>query len=226
MISWRDFFRKRGFPKAPFVEAYQQLFEERIPKETPISELVFTVLDTETTGLDPRRNELISYGSLQIKAGRILVKTVKEYYFKPRQQNKEAVKIHGIVKKDGFIAHEHFVKEFIADIGNTVVVGHHVGFDKAILEKTGRPFGLKKILNPIIDTYVLGVRLEIGKNYNPRMVNGLDYSLDKLCERYQIPLDDRHTAAGDAFLTAQLLLKLLKKADKVGIKTFGDLLGN
>ncbi len=224
-MGWLDFFRKEQLPKTPFVEAYERLFEERIPKERPISELVFTVLDTETTGLNRKHDELVSYGSLQIKNGHILIKTVKEYYLKSTRPNREAVKIHGIVKKDGFMLPGDFVQEVLAEISNTVIVAHHAGFDKAMLEKAGRPFGLEKILNPIIDTSALAIRLEIGKNYNPRMVNGLDYSLDKLCERYQIPLDDRHTAAGDAFLTAQLLLKLLKKAARAGIKTYGDLLG-
>jgi DNA polymerase-3 subunit epsilon len=50
------------------------------------------------------------------------------------------------------------------------------------------------------------------------------YSLDELCIRYGIEMDDRHTAAGDAFLTAQLFLKLLKLAEKKGIRNFKDLL--
>lgn len=66
--------------------------------------------------------------------------------------------------------------------------------------------------------------MEVGKFYNPHAIASQDYSLDKLCERYGISLDDRHTAAGDALLTAQLLIKLLKVADKKGIKTFGDLM--
>ena len=222
-MGWLHSFRKEKVPKAAFVEDYERLFLKKIPIERLISDLVFTVLDTETTGLNSKRDELVSYGSIQIKGGHILIKTVKEYYLKPIKQNKEAVKIHGIVKKDGFMAIEEFVEEVLSLISNTIIVGHHVGFDKAMLEKAGKPFGLKRILNPTIDTYDLAVRLELGKNYNPRMVNGLDYSLDKLCERYKITLDDRHTAAGDAFLTAQLLLKLLRKADKAGIKTYGDL---
>jgi DNA polymerase III subunit epsilon len=65
----------------------------------------------------------------------------------------------------------------------------------------------------------------VGKFYDPRTVVNEAYSLDRLCEKYQIELDDRHTAPGDAFLTAQLLLKLLKLAEKKGIKTFGELIG-
>ena len=223
-MGWLDIFKKQTFQNEAFVASYEALFQEKIPKATPIADLTFTVLDTETTGLNRKTDEIVSYGSIQVRGFRIFVNSVKEYYLNPGKQNKEAIKIHGIIKKDGFISQRGFIERFLDEIGATVLVAHHAGFDKAMLEKAGKPYGLKRILNPTIDTYELAVRLEIGKNYNPRMVNGLDYSLDKLCERYQIPLDDRHTASGDAFLTAQLLLKLLKKADKAGIKTYGDLL--
>lgn len=224
-MGWLDIFKKQAIQQAPFVASYEDLFQEKIARSTPIADLTFTVLDTETTGLNSKADEIVSYGSIQVKGFRVFVNSVKEYYLKPTKQNKEAIKVHGLIKKDGFISPQEFVERFLAEIGTAVIVAHHAGFDKAMLERAGKPFGLKRILNPTIDTYDLAVRLEIGKNYNPRMVNGLDYSLDKLCERYQIPLDDRHTASGDAFLTAQLLLKLLKKADKAGIKTYADLIG-
>jgi DNA polymerase-3 subunit epsilon len=44
--------------------------------------------------------------------------------------------------------------------------------------------------------------------------------------RYEIELDDRHTAPGDALLTALLFLKLLKKGKKKGFKNFKDLMKN
>jgi|SRR5690554_953674 len=224
-MGWFDFFGKKTVEPLAFVLEYENLFKDRIHKDKPLSQLIFHVLDTETTGLNTKTDEIVSYGSIQVKNCRILVNSVKEFYLKPSKENIEAIKIHGIVKAEGFISPRDFAESFLADIGNHILVAHHAGFDKAMLEKAGRPFGLKKILNPTIDTFALAMRLEIGKNYHPRMVNGLDYSLDNLCERYLISLDDRHTASGDAFLTAQLLLKLLKRAEKAGIKTYGDLLG-
>lgn len=223
-MGWLDFFKKEAVEPTPFVLAYENICKEKIQRGKPVSELTFTVLDTETTGLNLKNDEIVSYGAIQVKGYHIMVNTVQEYYLKPENQNKEAVKIHGILRNDGFVSPQIFVQQFLSKIGNTIVVAHHAGFDKAMLEKAGKPFGLKRILNPILDTYDLAVRLEVGKNHNPRLINRQDYSLDKLCERYHIVLDDRHTASGDAFLTAQLLLKLLKRAEKAGIKTYGDLL--
>jgi DNA polymerase III epsilon subunit-like protein len=49
------------------------------------------------------------------------------------------------------------------------------------------------------------------------------HSLDALCERFGITPHDRHTALGDAFLTAQILLRVLKEAGKLGMWNLEDL---
>src|SRR5690554_6185785 len=124
-MAWFGFLKKEVIPPTAFVTEYETLFINKIPKHTPVSELVFTVLDTETTGLNPKTNEIVSYGAIQVKGNRILVKSVKEYYLKPSKQSKEAVKIHGIVKYDGFVAPSFFVEQFLAQLRNTVLVAHH-----------------------------------------------------------------------------------------------------
>lgn len=224
-MGWFDFLKKEKIIPSPFVLDYESLIREKIPKERSISELEFTVLDTETTGLNTRADYIISFGSVKVKGYSIKIKTAKEFFLKFKKKDKEAIKVHEIIKADNVIALEEFVKIFLKEVGNSIVVAHHAGFDVAMLERAGRSFGLKKLQNPILDTFYLAIRLEVGINFNPRLVNRADYSLDSLCDRYHIPLDDRHTAPGDAFLTAQLLVKLLKIAERKGIKTFGDLMG-
>jgi DNA polymerase-3 subunit epsilon len=103
-------------------------------------------------------------------------------------------------------------------------VGHHLGFDLEMLLKTCKPFGVETFPNPCIDTMNLAIRLEQGRNADWHQFKQEEYSLDSLCDRYRIPKDDRHTAAGDAFLTAHLLLKLLVVAKKKGITDFGQLM--
>lgn len=224
-MGWFNFFKKKKIIPSSFVLDYEGLFMEKTQRQQPLSELEFTVLDTETTGLNIKTDFIVSFGAIKVQGYCIKIKTVKEYFLKLKKNDSEAVKVHEIIKAEDFIPLEMFVGKVLKDIGDSILVAHHAGFDVAMLERAGRPFGLKRLQNPVLDTLDLAIRLEMGKHYNPRLVNLPDYSLDRLCERYNIPLDDRHTASGDAFLTAQLLVKLLKIAEGKGITTYGDLMG-
>lgn len=223
-MGWLDFLKRKQTTPYPFVQEYEKLFPAKISKEIFLSKLDFVVLDTETTGLNTRSDFIVSFGSVRVSGYSIKINTVKELYLKPKKLGRETIKIHGLIKSEGPLPLENFMKEVLQEIGNLTLVAHHAGFDKAMLEKAGKPFGLSKLHNSFLDTMELAIRLEIGRNYNPHLVNMEDFSLDSLCKRYHIPLDDRHTASGDAFLTAQLLLKMLKIAERKGIQTFGDLM--
>ena len=147
-----------------------------------------------------------------------------EIYLQTPVKNKEAIQVHEILDTRQGMAIKDFAKEFLAYIKNDVIVGHHIGFDLSMLEKILKPFGLKKLFNPVLDTQYFAMRLEKGLQYDPSMGKPGEYGLDSLCERYGIELNDRHTAAGDSFLTGQLLMKLLKMGEKKGIKDFGALM--
>lgn len=223
-MGWFDFLKKDKVAKAGFVIEYEKLFEKKIPALRPLDQLGFVVLDTETTGLDPKNDHILSFGAIKVKGYRMSVETAKEIYLDAPMRNKEAVQIHEILYYNQVFPQADFVKELLTYVGSDIIVGHHIGFDLLMLEKTLKPFGFKKFHNPSIDTLHLSLRLEKGPNYDIAMGKPGEYSLDHLCQKYGIPLDDRHTAAGDAFLTAQLLMKLLKIAELKGIKDFGSLM--
>ncbi|WP_291781925.1 3'-5' exonuclease [Cecembia sp.] len=222
-MGFFDFLRPKPIPKATFVTAYEGLFEKKIPAVRPISQLNFVVLDTETTGLNPKMDYIISFGGIKLSHFSIPVRNCKEMYLKVPIKNAEAIQVHELIRTKDPVALRDFAREFLEFIGPHILVGHHVGFDLAMLEKALRPFGLKKLQNAVLDTQYFAMRLEKGIQYDPSMGKPGEFTLDSLCERYGITLDDRHTAAGDAFLTAQLLMKLLKLAEKKGIKDFGSL---
>lgn len=222
-MAWFDFLKKDGIPKAKVVEEYERLFEKRIPSFRNLDQLSFVVLDTETTGLDPRYDHVLSFGAVKVKGYNIRVDTALEIYLEAPKRNKDAVQVHGILDSNEVCPPTDFVRELLAYIGSDILVGHHIGFDLLMLVKTLKPFGFKKFHNPVIDTLHLSQRLEKGPHYDITPGKPGEHSLDNLCQKYGIPLDDRHTAAGDAFLTAHLLMKLLKIAEQKGIKDFGSL---
>jgi len=224
-MGWLDYLiNRKNIPKAPFVLKYESLVQD-IPKMRAIERLAFTVLDTETTGLNPREDYILSYGGIKVKGYSIQINTSTEIYLNAPIIKKDAVKVHGIIPKGDFTPLSSFGEKVLAYIGTDIVVGHHIGFDIAMLEKAMKPYGLYKVKNPIMDTFDLAVRIEKGPRFDTNMITGTgEYSLDQLCKRYGIEVEDRHTAAGDAFLTAQLLVKLLKEAEKKGVRTYEDLM--
>jgi len=210
--------------KAGFVKDYEGLFDGKAAVNTPIDQVTFTVLDTETTGLEPQRDYILSFGAIKLKDWKINVSSAMELYLEAPFKRNSALGVHEIIDQSSSLTLTDFAQKVLPYLSNTVIVGHHVGFDVAMLEKTFLPFGLPQLLNHTIDTLDLAVRLEKGMYYDPMLIRGEDYSLDALCQRYRIPLEDRHTASGDAFLAAQLLLKLLKQAESKGIKNLRQIL--
>ncbi len=222
-MSWRNIFRK-NVEKAAFVEAYLLKNQKPIPSIRTIDQLEFTVFDTETTGLSVKEDYILSFGALKIRNQRILVETVVELYPNSPKSGKKSAIIHGLIERQNQVQIRDFAEQSLAYFGNSILVAHHIGFDSEMMQKACQPFGLYKLPNAMIDTMTLAIRLELGPHADRSQLKLEDYSLDALCHRYQIQTEDRHTAAGDAFLTAQLLLKFLKIAEAKGIKNFGQLI--
>jgi DNA polymerase-3 subunit epsilon len=222
-MSWWHFGQKK-VRKADFVEDFLFKNQKQIPAIRSLDHLEFTVFDTETTGLSVKEDYILSFGSVKIRNQRILIETVLELYPNSPESGKRTAAIHGLVKRENQIQIEEFATQSLEYFGNSILVAHHIGFDLEMITKACRPFGLEKLPNPMIDTMTLAIRLELGPHADRSQIHPGDYGLDALCNRYNILTEDRHTAAGDAFLTAQLLLKLLKIAQAKGIENFGQLI--
>lgn len=223
-MGFFDFLFPSPRKKAEFVTAYEVSFGQKIPASRGLSLLPFVILDTETTGLEPKTDYILSFGAVKLKGFQLNMQETLEWYLRTPGRSREAIEVHEILQPGELMDLQAFGEQFLDYIGTSILVGHHVGFDLEMLTKALKPFGFRKFLNPVLDTHSLAVRLEKGPHYDSSMGKPGEYSLDSLCERYQISLDDRHTATGDAYLTAQLLMKLLKLAEKKGIGSYGDLI--
>ncbi|MBS9522667.1 3'-5' exonuclease [Litoribacter ruber] len=223
MSSWWKKIWEDEFTKTDFVKEYEDKFRSKTNPDTPLDQLTFCILDTETTGLNVNKDYILSFGALKVKKYHIHLSDLLEIYVKAPLVKSEALSVHEIVQKNDAEELSSFAQHSLQYIGNSIVVGHHVGFDIQMLQKTYRPFGLKKLLNKTIDTFELAVRLEKGYHFNPELIRNEEYSLDALCKRYKIPLHDRHTASGDAMLTAILFMKLLKSAENKSITKLSHL---
>ena len=138
-------------------------------------------------------------------------------------EGEEAIEVHGILPNERHynLSEAEAVQRFLAFCQDAVLVGHHVSFDLAMVNNALKRMGGKKLLNKQVDTIDLARRIA-----GPELAvyrQGA-FGLDALCQQYRIPLSDRHTAAGDAYITAVLLMKLLSRLEKRGVDTLGQLL--
>lgn len=222
-MSWWEFWKPKT-ERLEFIRDFLDVNQDPIPSIRSISQLKFTVLDTETTGLEPAEDLILSFGAVKISGLKIQISSAVEWYPKSEHTIGKAAQIHGLVGISNQISIKEFIKKLLSYLGNSIIVGHHIGFDLVMIGKLLKPFGLDQLPNPVIDTLDLAIRLEHGPQAELSRISMGPYSLDELCKRYGIDRDDRHTAGGDAFLTAQLFIKLLKLAEKKGIRTYKELI--
>ncbi len=204
-----------------FAEHYFDCFERSWTDDTPIEHVRFVVLDTETTGLDPRRDRLITIGAVSVLADEIILSDSFEEMLKIAYNN-ASVTVHGITRneaRDG-LEEPEAIELFLDYLRDGVIVGHHIGHDIATLNAAyERHFGFH-LKNRFLDTMDLTLHLQRDGAFADK--GGIDgFSLDALCDFFDVPPRDRHTAGGDAFITALVFLRLLRSSKKFHRATLG-----
>lgn len=190
-------------------------------KQRPVSmDECFVVFDFETSGLNPSKDEILSFAFLKIKQRSILIEERFEGFLLNKSNRVKSAEIHHITKEDlnkGY-SEMQFLDKAESFIKDCVLLGHHVDFDAACLERLMLKYNHDKLTNPRVDTARLAARLAhpLMSEYGGQKALK---SLDTLCKQYGISPEARHSAGGDTLTTAFLFLKLLKEAEKRGIKT-------
>jgi DNA polymerase III subunit epsilon len=205
------------------IAAYRELFKNTWSDDTPSADVRFVVLDTETTGLDPRRDKIISIGALSVIDGQMCLDDSFEVLLKVSYNN-SSVTVHGITHDeavDGMEEPEALVL-FLDYLRDGVIVGHHIGHDIEVLNVACEKHFDLTLSNRSLDTMDLTLHLDDDGAF-PDRPKDAGYSLDALCELFGVAAHDRHTAGGDAFLTALVFLRLLRSAKAVGRNTLGTL---
>src|SRR4051812_26097041 len=142
-------------------ESYLACFTNTWPDDAPLSTVRFVALDTETTGLDPRRDKIITIGAVAVQDGEILLEDSFEAMLKVAYNN-SSVTVHGITRDeaaDGMDEREA-LELFLPYLRDGVIVGHHIGHDiEALGCACERHFGFR-LRNRSLDTMDLTLHLE------------------------------------------------------------------
>ena len=206
-----------------FIAAYRSRFEHTWQDETPAEDVRFVILDSETSGLNPRVDRLLSIGAVAVQSGEILLDDAFDAVIKV-ETNTDAVMVHGLTRDETQSGSDEAdaIARFLAYLGDGVIVGHHIDHDIITFDTAcERLWGLR-MANRSLDTMDLTLHLERDGAFagRPQIRR---FTLDALCDLFGVIPHDRHTASGDAFITAQVFLRLLRIGSRYERRTLGRL---
>jgi len=195
-------------------------------RKRPLDEVRFVVLDTETTGLDPARDRVLEVAAVGVRGSSIAVSDGLDLRVRQHLTTPGGVEVHEITPGEAAkgIPEKDVARRLLAFLGGAVLIGHNVAFDVAVLGRLVRRTLGFPLLNRSYDTLALAGRVD-RRLLDPEAVARDQLDLEALCRRYDVDIEGRHTAMGDAFATALLFLKLLARLKERRVRTLGDLLG-
>jgi len=181
--------------------AYRHLLEPGPPDEV-------VSIDCETTGLDRKRDEIITIAAIKIRGDRILASQAYQVVVRPSVAiAPEAIKVHGLLEAD--VAHARPIHEVLPDllhfIGGRPLVGYYIDFDAAMLNKHVRKFIGIGLPNPRIEVSGLYYNLKYGDAPPGTQV---DLTFARILEDMKLPLFNQHDAFSDALMTAMIYVGL------------------
>lgn len=200
-VSIADGYRSAALPRA----------------DTPWREVPYCVVDLETTGLNPGRDEIISYAAVPIDEGRIVLADIAQALVRPAGPiARHTVPIHGIRPHDvaGSPSLEEVLDGLLAAMSGRVLVVHVDWVERGFLGAALRRRHLH-LREPVLDTARLAAARLPGV---PDPV-----SLTWLARHLGLPVYGQHEALGDALTTAQVFLALVTRAERERPQTLGTL---
>ena len=157
------------------------------------------VVDTETTGLDPRQgHRIIELAALELDGRRVSLRRFHRYLNPEREIDAGAAAIHGLTyeRLQNEAKFADIVPSFLEFIEGAELIIHNAPFDMSFINRELELLGLPPLQNAVTDT------LKVAREMHPGKKN----SLDALCGRYEI--DNAHRTLHGALLDTELLAEV------------------
>lgn len=190
---------------------------------TPLKDTRFVVMDLETTGLNIHKDQVIAVGAVAIENNEIqLDQSFERTIFRELNKVDDTVLIHGISPEE--IANgeppEEVLSEFMKYSGECIFLAYHAPFDQGMLSRAlKRDMGLP-LKHVFIDVADIAAALFPSINVGNSLQNA---GLDDWVEHFGLNVSNRHNASADALATAEIMLILLREAEKQAIDTLAQL---
>jgi DNA polymerase III epsilon subunit-like protein len=186
--------------------------------DTPIAALRLVALDCETTGLDTRRDRIVSIATVPIRDGCLDEATGFDLLVNPSCPiPARASGIHGIHDEHVRTSPEFpaILPDLAASLDGAIMLGHEIGFDAAMIRREAKRARMPWAAPPLLDTMLLSAAF---------IPNCADLRLEAIAERLGIVVRGRHTALGDARAAAEIFVRLLPEFTTKRVTRLRDLL--
>ncbi|MFC1524677.1 PolC-type DNA polymerase III [Thermodesulfobacteriota bacterium] len=228
MILESIFNRNQDDPH-PIVD-FNNSFFSSIDQNFYLKDYDFVVFDTELTGMDYKKDEIISIGAVKIRNMRIKAGETFHSYVRPESlEPRDSTLVHRITPQQLKDAPplDQVLKEFIAYISGALLVGHYVDLDVSFINRAAKRLFNGTLKNPCLDTMRLAQAYTAMSRtqYHDRFNLQVTYNLADLVKVYGLPSFVQHDALGDALQTAYLFLYLTHKVRRHGYATLRELFG-
>jgi DNA polymerase-3 subunit epsilon len=191
MIDWIKNINKE-YPD--FWKSYLAKFESKSNR--------YVVLSTETTGLNPKKDVILSFGAVAvvndiIRIGDNLEVVILQYKYLHENGLSNEFLIESKLSK---LAEPQAMQAFVEYIGNAVLVGHRIHFDVEMINNVLEKMECGKLKNEALDIEIMHQKL--------MDITNKSFSLEDLIKHYKLPLNEKNSASDDAYSIALLFLKL------------------
>ncbi|MBK8970067.1 MAG: 3'-5' exonuclease [Hahellaceae bacterium] len=186
--------------------------------ETPLEKLTWCVIDTETSGLDTRRDRVLSLGAFDVSMAGIVLNRRFEAVLKiDIPLNEHNILIHRLTPQQLTLGRElrETYSRFLRHIRDKPLLAFHAAFDKAMLERELR-INLNLTCRLPFSDVAFWLRALFPEQRQFR-------TLDDWMAHFRLEMPNRHQAAIDALCTAELALIALHQAQRQGLQTLKQL---
>ena len=193
---------KRLFHQATIADqSYRFMFEPGPPDEV-------VALDCETTGLNPRTDDIITIAAVKIRCRRILASEHFKAVARPEaEMDPASIKVHRLRKVD--VEHGrrlyHVLPDFLHFIGGRPLVGYYLDFDVRMIDRHLLGFAGIELPNRLIEVSKLYYERKYGDAPPGTTV---DLSFAAILKDLGVPMLNQHDALDDALMVAMMYLAL------------------
>lgn len=191
MLDWLKNISKES---PEFWKKYQSKFDKKSDR--------YVILSTETSGLNPKKDVIISFGAVAIVNENIILADtfeviIPQYKYLHDNGISNDFLLESSLPK---LAEPQAIEKLIDYIGNATLVGHRIHFDVEMINEALEKLSCGRIKNEALDIEVMYKKLHD--------INDKNFSLDELSTVFKLPKTDRISTTDDAYTIAILFLRL------------------